>query len=95
MLSSLTLAGSPSIFSSKFLKCSFIFLTRYYDQFYDQIINKFLLRRRIYILENEDIEDDERCDGQHDVENCVESEIVNVYVPVIRSAQKNFCIVCS
>ena len=62
---------------------------------YDQIINKFLLRRRIYILENDDIEDDERCDGENNVENCVEPEIVNVYVPVIRSAQKNFCIVCS
>ena len=61
----------------------------------EQIINKFLIRRRIYILENEDVEDDERCDGEHNVENCVEPEVVNVYVPVIRSAKEFHCIVKS
>ena len=38
------------------------------------------------IPQNEYIEDDQRRDGEHNVQNCVEPQIVNVYVPVICSA---------
>ena len=37
--------------------------------------------------QNEYVEDDQRRDGDYNVQNCVEPQIVNVYVPVICSAK--------
>ena len=41
-----------------------------------------------HIPQNENVENDQRGDGEHNVEHCVEPEIVNVYVPIIRSAKE-------
>ena len=53
-----------------------------------QILRLIIVRVNYQIPQNEYVEDDQRRDGEHNVQNCVEPQIVNVYVPVIRSAKE-------